>query len=99
MQLPTGKALTVRAAADRRSWASLAPAERRRLIGPEGGSCLLAVKNGGGPFTRTAFYGTRPYSQLRAEFERRRQALQQTGDIPDPREAQIVRLKAGSGNG
>ncbi|MET7622629.1 hypothetical protein [Streptomyces sp. NPDC005408] len=43
---------------------------------------------------RTAFYGTRPYAHLRAEFERRLQALQQTGDIPDPREAQITRLKA-----
>ncbi|OMI37076.1 hypothetical protein [Streptomyces sparsogenes] len=45
---------------------------------------------------RTAFYGSRPYSQLRAEFERRRQALQQAGDIPDLCEAQIVRLKVES---
>jgi hypothetical protein len=43
---------------------------------------------------RTAFYGTRPYAYLRTEFERRLQALQQAGDIPDPREAQITRLKA-----
>ncbi|MEU6922853.1 hypothetical protein [Streptomyces sp. NPDC046631] len=33
----------------RRRWESLTPAERRRLLAPEGGSCLLAVKNGGGP--------------------------------------------------
>lgn len=39
---------------------------------------------------RTAFYGSRPYSRLRAEFERRRQALQQAGDIPDLCEAQIA---------
>jgi capsule polysaccharide export protein KpsE/RkpR len=42
----------------------------------------------------TAFYGTRPYAHLRIEFERRLQTLQQAGDIPDPREAQIVRLKS-----
>lgn len=43
---------------------------------------------------RTAFYGTRPYVHLRTEFERRLQALQDAGEIPDPREAQIARLKA-----
>jgi septal ring factor EnvC (AmiA/AmiB activator) len=42
---------------------------------------------------RTAFYGTRPYARLRGEFESRLQDLQQAGDIPDPREAQIARLK------
>ncbi|WP_240634211.1 MULTISPECIES: hypothetical protein [Streptomyces] len=43
---------------------------------------------------RTAFFGTRPYAHLRVEFERRLQALQQAGEIPDPREAQITRLRA-----
>ena len=38
----------------RRSWESLTPAERRRLVAPEGGSCLLAVKGDGGPFTAWA---------------------------------------------
>ncbi|WEB44073.1 hypothetical protein MOV08_35510 [Streptomyces yunnanensis] len=38
--------------------------------------------------------GTRPYAHLREEFERRLQALQQAGDIPDPRQARITRLKA-----
>ncbi|MDQ0758825.1 hypothetical protein [Streptomyces canus] len=42
---------------------------------------------------RTAFYDTRPYSHLRVEFERRLQALQQAGDVPDPREAQITCVK------
>ena len=42
---------------------------------------------------RTAFYGNRPYAHLRAEFEGRLQDLQQTGERPDPRDAQIVRLK------
>ncbi|WP_319326432.1 hypothetical protein [Streptomyces sp. PA03-2a] len=43
---------------------------------------------------RAAFYGTRPYAHLRTEFERRLQALQDAGEIPDPREAQVARLKA-----
>ncbi|MET7905429.1 hypothetical protein ABZS86_29790 [Streptomyces sp. NPDC005355] len=63
---------------------------------PPGGKCDIKTLAREAGVDRTAFYGTRPYSQLRAEFERRRQALQQTGDIPDPREAQIVRLKAES---
>ncbi|MEU8928095.1 hypothetical protein AB0D10_45600 [Kitasatospora sp. NPDC048545] len=43
---------------------------------------------------RTAFYGARPYAHLREEFERRLQNLQEAGQIPDPREARIERLKA-----
>ncbi|WP_225840562.1 hypothetical protein [Streptomyces sp. NK08204] len=43
---------------------------------------------------RTAFYGTRPYSHLRVEFERRLNAMREAGEIPDSREAQIARLKA-----
>lgn len=43
---------------------------------------------------RTAFYGTRPYTHLRQEFESRLRTLQQDGDVPDPRLAQITRLKA-----
>jgi hypothetical protein len=35
----------------RRRWDALTPGERRRLVAPGGGSCLLAVRNGGGPFT------------------------------------------------
>jgi DNA-binding GntR family transcriptional regulator len=42
---------------------------------------------------RTAFYGTRPYAPLREEFEQRLRTLQQTGETPDPRDAQIARLK------
>ncbi|MER6526202.1 hypothetical protein [Streptomyces sp. NPDC001508] len=34
-----------------------------------------------------------PYAYLRTEFEQRLQALQQAGDIPDPREAHITRFK------
>ena len=60
---------------------------------PPGGRCditNLAVESG---IDRTAFYGTRPYADLRAEFERRLRTLQQAGDQPDPRDAQITRLK------
>ncbi|MEV6228043.1 site-specific integrase [Saccharopolyspora shandongensis] len=55
----------------RRSWASLTPAERRRLVAPSGGSCLLAVKNGGGPFTAWATVFERTADRIRARFEPR----------------------------
>ena len=55
----------------RRSWGSLSPAERRRLVAPEGGSCLLAVKNGGGPFTAWATVFERTADRIRARFEPR----------------------------
>jgi hypothetical protein len=42
---------------------------------------------------RHPFYGTRPYAHLRAEFEQRLHLLQQAGERPDPRDAQITRLK------
>lgn len=32
---------------------------------------------------RTAFYGTRPYTHLRAEFERRLNAVREASEIPD----------------
>jgi integrase len=55
----------------RRSWESLTPSERRRLVAPEGGSCLLAVKNGGGPFTAWATVFERTADRIRARFEPR----------------------------
>lgn len=61
---------------------------------PPGGRCdikTLARETG---VDRTAFYGNRPYAHLRIEFENRLSALHQTGQRPDPREAQIGRLKA-----
>ncbi|RZB19554.1 hypothetical protein StrepF001_12430 [Streptomyces sp. F001] len=61
---------------------------------PPGGKCDIKTLAREAGVDRTAFYGTRPYAHLREEFERRLQALQQTGEIPDPREAQITRLKA-----
>ena len=55
----------------RRSWAALTPADRRRLVAPEGGSCLLAVRNGGGPFTAWATVFERTSDRIRARFEPR----------------------------
>lgn len=61
---------------------------------PPGGRCDVKTLATEADVDRTAFYGNRPYAHLRIEFERRLQTLQQTGDRPDPRDAQITRLKA-----
>ncbi|MFE7427543.1 hypothetical protein [Streptomyces sp. NPDC057545] len=60
---------------------------------PPGGKCDIKTLASEAAVDRTAFYGARPYAHLRAEFERRVQALQDAGEIPKPREAQIARLK------
>ncbi|MFF2808259.1 hypothetical protein ACFVT2_14020 [Streptomyces sp. NPDC058000] len=61
---------------------------------PPGGKCDIKTLANEAAVDRTAFYGTRPYSHLRVEFEQCLNAMHQAGEIPDPREAQIVRLKA-----
>lgn len=55
----------------RRRWETLTPGERRRLVAPGGGSCVLAVKNGGGPFTAWASVFERTADRIRARFEPR----------------------------
>ena len=55
----------------RRRWDTLTPGERRRLVAPGGGSCVLAVKNGGGPFTAWASVFERVSDRIRARFEPR----------------------------
>jgi hypothetical protein len=63
---------------------------------PPGGKCditTLALASG---VDRTAFYGSRPYARLREEFEAKLAAIIEDGDAPDPRDAQISRLKAQS---
>lgn len=55
----------------RRRWDTLTPHERRRLVAPDGGSCLLAVKNGGGPFTAWASVFERTSDRIRSDFEPR----------------------------
>jgi hypothetical protein len=60
---------------------------------PPGGRCDLKTLATEASVDRTAFYGNRPYAHLRVEFERRLRTLQQAGEQPDPRDAQITRLK------
>ncbi len=55
----------------RRRWDTLTPGERRRLVAPDGGSCLLALKNGGAPFTAWPTVFERTADRLRARFEPR----------------------------
>jgi site-specific recombinase XerD len=55
----------------RRSWEPLTPDERRRLVAPGGGSCLVALRNDGGPFTAWATVFERTANRLRARFEPR----------------------------
>jgi integrase len=52
-------------------WASLTAAERLRLVAPGGGSCLLAVRADGGPFTAWESVFTRTSKRIRARFEPR----------------------------
>jgi hypothetical protein len=61
---------------------------------PPGGRCDVKTLAAEASVDRTAFYGNRPYARLRVEFEQRLRAMQQGGEIPDPRDAQILRLKA-----
>ena len=60
---------------------------------PAGGKCDIKTLARESGTARAAFYGARPYAHLREEFEQRLQALRGSGDAPDPRDAQISRLK------
>ncbi|MGW3654695.1 hypothetical protein ACWD6R_02785 [Streptomyces sp. NPDC005151] len=60
---------------------------------PPGGTCDIKTLARESAVDRTAFYGNRPYAHLREEFEHRLASLQQAGQAPDPRDAQITRLK------
>ncbi|TFE25088.1 site-specific integrase [Frankia sp. B2] len=55
----------------RRDWDALTPGERRRLVAPDGGSCLLAVRSDGGPFTAWATVLERASDRVRARVELR----------------------------
>jgi len=61
---------------------------------PPGGNCDIKTLAREAGVDRTAFYGTRPYAHLRTEFEHRLHQLQDTGQTPDAKIAQIERLKA-----
>jgi hypothetical protein len=60
---------------------------------PAGGKCDIKTLAGTAGVDRTAFYGTRPYAHLRTEFEQRLSELLDSGERPDPRDAQVARLK------
>jgi len=64
---------------------------------PPGGNCDIKTLAREAGVDRTAFYGHRPYAHLRTEFEHRLQHLQQAGQTPDPRAAQIDRMKTDIG--
>jgi integrase len=55
----------------RRRWETLTPGERRRLVAPDGGTCVLAAKAGGGPFTAWASVFERTADRIRVQFEPR----------------------------
>jgi hypothetical protein len=74
-----------------------------RLLGgeiPPGGWCDIKTLAAEAGVTRTGFYPKDgrpgPYQHLAAEFHRRLTALHDTGGSPDPRGAQIARLKDGN---
>lgn len=52
-------------------WSSLRPAERLRLVAPDGGSMLLALRYDGGPFTAWATVFARASARIRDRFEPR----------------------------
>lgn len=52
-------------------WAELRPAERARLVAPDGGSMLLAVRGDGGPFTAWSSVFTRVSGRVREWYEPR----------------------------
>jgi hypothetical protein len=60
---------------------------------PPGGKCDIKTLAREANVDRTAFYSSRPYAHLREEFEQRLQARHAAGDFPDPRDAQIARMK------
>ncbi|MGH3281273.1 MAG: hypothetical protein ACRDNW_19360 [Trebonia sp.] len=60
---------------------------------PPGGKCDIKTLAGTAGVDRTAFYGSRPYAHLRTEFERQLSELLDAGERPDPRDAQVTRLK------
>lgn len=59
---------------------------------PPAGKCDVTTLARQAGVSRAALYRTYPH--LKEEFEKRLAALRVSGDVPDPRDAQIARLKA-----
>lgn len=60
-------------------------------VSPDGRCDIKTLANEAG-VDRTSFYGARPYTHLRIEFERRLQQLEQSAEHPNPRETRVTRL-------
>ena len=60
---------------------------------PPGGSCDIKTLAKQPGVDRSGFYGKRPYTHLRIEFEGRLQQAARSGRTVDPRNAQVSRLK------
>ena len=60
---------------------------------PPGGKCDIKTLARASGVDRTAFYGSRPYAHLRDRVRAAARALLQAGEQPDPRDAQVARLK------
>ncbi len=52
-------------------WSSLRPDERLRLVAPDGGSMLVALRHDGGPFTAWATVFARASARIRGRFDPR----------------------------
>lgn len=82
-----------------RNETAIRDAMNRLLAGqvPPGGGCDLKTLAAEAGVTRTGFYPKNsrpgPYQHLADEFHRRLRELQAEGSTPDPRAAQIARLK------
>ena len=61
---------------------------------PAGGRCDITTLASEAAVDRTAFYGARPYAHLRAEFDARLAQATRAGQGPDPRYAQVSRLRS-----
>ncbi|MFD8218389.1 hypothetical protein ACFV2U_32975 [Streptomyces sp. NPDC059697] len=89
----------------RRNEEAIRAAMDRLLRGelPPGGRCDLKTLAAEAGINRTGFYSKKnpngtvregPYQHLAEDFVRRLKALHEAGTLPDPRDAQIARLKA-----
>ncbi len=61
---------------------------------PAGANCDLSTLARLAGIDRAAFYGTRPYTPLREEFEQRLRSIREAGQTPNPHQAQLAALKA-----
>ena len=61
---------------------------------PPGGNCDVKTLAHAAGVDRAAFYRNRPYAHLRVEFEQRLRQSQRDGHTPNPKAAQIERLRA-----